>query len=128
MILQFTSAYFTATNPILSLEAVGFETDTFRTKNGNGITPWNSLLYTGFLLINNHLEPETKSSFKELTFTGAIDGVNNVFVFNHVPLQVYYNGGLLKRGAADGYTLVGTTVTVVRVPFVDEIIEGFGNY
>lgn len=125
MILQFTAAYFTATNPILSLEAVGFETDTTRTKNGDGVTAWNALQYSGLLLIGNHFEAETKKSFQELTFTGAIDGVNNVFVFSSVPLQIYYGGNLLKAGSA--YTLMGSTATFTFVPFSGDIIEGFGN-
>lgn len=125
MILQFTAAYFTAINPILSLEAVGFETDTTRTKNGDGVTAWNALQYSGLLLIGNHFEAETKKSFQELTFTGAVDGVNNVFVFSFTPLQIYYNGQLLKPGV--GYTLASTTATFTNIPFAGDIIEGFGN-
>jgi hypothetical protein len=51
-----TSAWFTANNPVLLYEQQAIEIDTTLTKYGDGITAYNSLDYSGFKQINNHLE------------------------------------------------------------------------
>lgn len=60
-------------------------------------------------------------SIQDISFTGAIDGSNNVFVLAEPPQQVFYNGQLLKLG--EGYTISGLTVTTTLTPFVGEILE-----
>jgi len=41
-----SSNNWTSTNPTLSQGEPGYEIDTTKIKYGDGITPWNSLLYT----------------------------------------------------------------------------------
>lgn len=41
-----TAAAWTAANPVLAAREVGWETDTLRSKIGDGSTAWNSLPYT----------------------------------------------------------------------------------
>ena len=41
-----TAANWTAANPVLEDGQLGFETDTRKSKLGNGVTAWNSLSYT----------------------------------------------------------------------------------
>lgn len=41
-----TAARWTSKNPILDAGEPGYETDTRRTKIGDGFTPWNDLEYT----------------------------------------------------------------------------------
>jgi hypothetical protein len=49
-----TASQWTSANPTLASGEWGFETDTLRTKIGNGSTAWNSLAYqTGSIAISN---------------------------------------------------------------------------
>ena len=41
-----TAAAMTSNNPVLAAGEIGVETDTGKTKIGNGSTAWNSLPYT----------------------------------------------------------------------------------
>lgn len=41
-----TAANWTSTNPILEDGQLGFETNTLKSKLGNGVTAWNALAYT----------------------------------------------------------------------------------
>jgi hypothetical protein len=41
------SSEWSSTNPILAVAEIGLETDTKLFKVGDGINPWNSLLYGG---------------------------------------------------------------------------------
>lgn len=41
-----TAAAWTAANPVLAAREVGWETDSRRSKIGDGVTAWNSLAYT----------------------------------------------------------------------------------
>lgn len=56
--------------------------------------------------------------------SGVIDGVNTVFVFDDVPVQVVYNGNIVLDS---NYVLVGNTVTFNFAPFVGESITAYGN-
>lgn len=42
-----TAAQWTASNPVLKIGEVGFESDTRQEKRGDGVTPWNDLSYFG---------------------------------------------------------------------------------
>lgn len=42
-----TAALWTSTNPVLAIGETGLETDTLKTKLGDGATAWNSLAYQG---------------------------------------------------------------------------------
>jgi len=42
-----SAADWTSANPTLAQGEVGFETDTYKFKIGNGVTPWNGLIYQG---------------------------------------------------------------------------------
>lgn len=42
-----TAAAWTTANPVLAAREMGLETDTRKTKFGDGTTPWNSLAYSG---------------------------------------------------------------------------------
>ena len=44
------SAEWTQANPVLSLAAIGYESDTGRVKIGDGISDWNTLEYSFFPL------------------------------------------------------------------------------
>lgn len=54
------------------------------------------------------------------TPTGAVDGVNDEFVFTAPPTQVFYQG-VLQNGT--DYTLVGSTVTFT-IPPVTGSVQG----
>ena len=45
-----TAVVMTANNPILAAGEIGIETDTLRTKIGDGSTAWNSLAYQPLIL------------------------------------------------------------------------------
>jgi hypothetical protein len=61
--------------------------------------------------------------------TGTIDGVNADFELNYSPvpasLKVYRNGLKLREGAANDYTLSGSTITFTAgaLPLVGSVIE-----
>ncbi len=83
-----TAASWTASNPVLLEAQQGYETDTGRSKYGDGSTVWNSLLYSDELapsLLNQSsiaglLDPTTiKPTFLFVTDTSKLaysDGVN----------------------------------------------------
>lgn len=104
-----------ATNPTpLPLQSV-YEYDTGREKVGDGYTAYNSLKY--------NLQP-----MKEINLSsGSINGVNQTFVWDQVPLEVYWNGQLLREGT--GYTLTVATKTTVftYAPFTGESIWANGS-
>ena len=104
----------TSDNPTPRLLQQVTEYDTGRVKFGDGITAYNSLTY--------NLQP-----LKEIALSsGAINGVNTTFVWTEVPLQVYWNGQLLREGV--GYTLTVATKTTVFTspPFAGESIWANG--
>ena len=72
----------------------------------------------------------TSSAFQALTITsGAIDGVNTVYVWNHPPLQVYWQGQkLVENAAINGYTLAGSTTTHTEAPGTGEAVEAYGTF
>jgi hypothetical protein len=49
-----TAANWTSANPILAAGEIGFETNTFKIKLGNGSLAWNSLAYIGSLELAAH--------------------------------------------------------------------------
>lgn len=55
------------------------------------------------------------------TPTGAVDGINDEFVFTSSPVQVFLQGVLQNGG---DYVLNGSTVTFTIVPVVGSIISG----
>lgn len=56
--------------------------------------------------------------------TGAVNGTNAVFTFGYAPVQVYYNGQLLKEGT--GYTLSGLTITLLITTYSGELLWAYG--
>lgn len=67
-------------------------------------------------------------SLKEIPLSsGAIDGVNTVFVWAHAPLLLMLNGQTLQKGGV-GYTIVGTTTTLVNAPYLGDYLLAYGNY
>jgi hypothetical protein len=54
-VLQHSSAWWIANNPVLGLDIEGIETDTKKVKYGDGITAWNDLEYSGFKRNSRHL-------------------------------------------------------------------------
>ncbi len=79
-----SAAYWTAANPILGVEIYGAETDTFKTKYGDGVTAWNDLEYTGLLLVGRHIEldPELKNLTEEGIIAFAGGGQADATVLN----------------------------------------------
>lgn len=123
--VQHPAAYWTSTNPVLGLDMEGVETDTKKIKYGDAASAWNDLPYSGLKRISRHVEVEV-SGFQELSLvSGVIDGVNDTFVWSGNPLQVYYNGQLLREGV--GYVQTGTTTVFTNPPFVGEDIWSFGG-
>jgi hypothetical protein len=54
-----TAAQWTSANPVLLSGEQGFETDTKKTKIGDGVTPWNSL---GYAFVSNDLVSGSKGA------------------------------------------------------------------
>jgi len=105
MIDERTAAEFAAENPILKYEQTGRETDTNKTKVGDGVLAWNSLDYTGLVLIQNHIElnPELKNSTEEGITAFAGGGQANATVITshyNVVETVATNGDSAKLTAA----------------------------
>lgn len=71
-----------------------------------------------------------KESFQQCTITsGAIDGNNKTFIWNHAPSQVFWQGQKLTLNAIkNGYTLTGLTTVLTEAPRVNNSVEGFGNF
>ena len=69
--------------------------------------------------------------FKEIPFTGVIDGINTTFVCVEEIEQIFKNGQLLGFGEPDGYTLSvdRKTATLIVVPdnAFDDKLKFFGN-
>ena len=77
--------------------------------------------------IENVSKAVSGASLKEITLlSGAIDGVNTVFIWQEVPLILNYNGQTLREGV--GYTLSGTITTLTNAPFVGEYVWAYGTY
>lgn len=66
-------------------------------------------------------------TYRKITLTsGAINGVNTIFVFEETPVQVVFNGSILLP--TTDYTLVGNTVTLNFIPLTGESVVAYGNY
>lgn len=129
MIVENTSAYFISSNPIIKYGSYAVCTDTKKVKFGDGSTAYNSIAYSGFLWNNNQLIVDTTNGaggLVELTLvSGAIDGVNTVFVWSNPPLLVFWGGQLLREGT--GYTLAGSTTTFTNPPFTGDDVWAYEN-
>lgn len=69
---------------------------------------------------------------QELPISGAINGVNKVFVFDSTPYSpgsfLLYKNGLLQDQSGSDYSLVGSTVTFVTAPLAgSEIVALIGQ-
>lgn len=85
----------------------------------DGVTIVDFVLNNGFYILGQ------MGNYELLTLvSGSIDGVNMVFVFSDVPVQVVYNGNIVD---ASNYTLVGNQVTLNFAPFTGESLTGYGN-
>ena len=58
-----------------------------------------------------------KSKVSSSGFTGLIDGINSTFVLEGIPidLDIYLNG--VYQILNEDYTLVGTSITFIKVPY-----------
>ena len=69
-------------------------------------------------------------AYAGLTLTGAIDGVNNVFVLPVAPdpliLQLYKNGQLMTAEGND-FTLSGATITMTLAPNIGDLLIAYTN-
>lgn len=63
---------------------------------------------------------------KIILSSGVVDGVNTVFTFAELPIQVFLDGQLLTLG--ETYTLVGNIVTFIDAPFLGAFVSAYGNY
>lgn len=72
-----TAANWTSNNPVLSIGESGFETDTKRSKIGDGTTAWNSLTYRFDKTIADglYVVPSTLTSKLDASQKGAVSGV-----------------------------------------------------
>ena len=64
---------------------------------------------------------------REITLiSGTIDGLNSTYIWQHIPMQVYLNGQLLRESV--GYTLSGTTIVLTTPPYTGDYLWAYGNY
>lgn len=77
-----TSAEWAAANPVLAEGELGFETDTQRSKRGDGATPWNDLPFDGVSYLvrfvdqnGDPLPPGSLTTIHVNTVTGDIDDI-----------------------------------------------------
>lgn len=69
-----TASAWTSANPVLSLGEPGFETDTRRTKTGDGVTAWNSLQYnTASVTLEGYTESGTRAGGDLIVKIGDYD-------------------------------------------------------
>lgn len=99
-----TASQWTSANTILAAGEIGFETDTFKFKIGNGTTAWNSLAY--FVNVNDIdnavIENISLDNLSNVTATSPADG--NALVFDSatsswVPGEVATSGGTADDNA-----------------------------
>lgn len=80
-----TAAQWASVNPVLAAAEVGLETDTNRTKYGNGTLPWNSLSYSvadasGVASVDWSAVLNKPTTFPPSTHTHAISDVTSLQV------------------------------------------------
>lgn len=71
MIIVQTYAQWLAENAVLSYQKVGVESDTSRIKYGDGATAWNSLRYSGLLLVGNSVIKDNSTKEGIIAFAGG---------------------------------------------------------
>lgn len=140
-----TAANWTSTNPTLSQGEIGFETDTYKIKIGNGSTAWTSLAYfsaaglsaaqgitfvgddsTGTRISDGETVQikgagtvTTSMSGDILTITGTASGSNILTVVGDDSTGVTLNSGeTIKIAGGTGITTAvsGDTLTITGVP------------
>lgn len=77
-----------------------------------------------------YIDAKALIQFKKITLTsGAINGINTVFVWAQTPLFIMWQGQKLTKDAAvNGYTLSGTTSTGTEAPMTGDSYEAYGVY
>ena len=88
-----TAATWTSTNPILAAGEFGVETDTGKSKIGNGSSTWAVLSYAGGGQ-NTITTYNYTATAGQTTFSGA-DNNSNTLSYTAGAVQVYLNGVLL---------------------------------
>lgn len=108
-----TAANWVTANPILSQGEIGFETDTFRYKIGDGSTVWTSLVYESGLFPNG-----TKSSPNLIAAAGGISILGTLrevqfIAGNGGPIDPITHNPQIAAGTSVGQELVlrGTNST-----------------
>jgi hypothetical protein len=94
-----TAAAWTAANPTLAIGEVGIETDTNKTKIGNGATAWNSLAYTN---------SGTVTTVSIASANGLAGTVANATTTPTVTLSTTVTGVLKGNGTAISAATAGT--------------------
>lgn len=73
----------------------------------------------------------TLSLKKIALVSGAVNGSNTVFVWAHVPLQIFWQGQkLIENAGVNGYALSGgsLTSTHTEAPEAGDSVEAYGVY
>jgi len=87
-----TVAFWESENPILHSGEPGFERDTNKFKIGDGITPWNALLYMGTLGTQGPSGPEGPQGEPGLPGPSSSLEELNVHINDVTPHPVYDDG------------------------------------
>lgn len=119
--LRNSAAGFTASNPVLGYGVTGLETDTGRIKIGDGVTPWNSLVYStaqGVLSINGFTASAvsvvagsnvTVSSSQGQVTISAFGGVASVNGITGTLTVISGGGGITVATSESSIVITGTT-------------------
>lgn len=99
-----TASEWNLSNPILSQGEAGFETDTGRFKVGNGLTPWNSLVYSSGVTGPTGSTPSVSVG----TTTTLNPGVNATVANSGTSTSAILNFGI-PQGATGPQGAVGPT-------------------
>lgn len=105
------AALWTSTNPVLSAGEMGFETDTKRTKIGDGTTAWTALAYTDANSLKTPVNWAAGSNTPTLTSGTAVLGT-------------------AYRNTTAGITTLGTAIDGITVLQQGDMLVGFvaGTY
>jgi len=122
--IEQTSAWFTANNPVLYYEQMAIETDTTLVKFGDGVTAYNSIDYSGFVWIGNHLEVGITADAEIINKECIFEGQGGVIrVASTITFVVPFTGIIT------GWTLLETSPTPISSSIVlDAWKDTYTNY
>jgi hypothetical protein len=108
-----TAANWTSVNPTLDSGELGFETDTFKFKIGNGSTAWNSLAYQNTTGAQGTVGTQGATGSQGTTGTQGITGLQGI--------QGQSIQGIQGTTGASGLTTSSTTISANTATTVDTL-------